>query len=126
MRSRIRDLSRWTTSEVCLVLGEWVECRMHGLESYVVTKGVDERIYESVLQWFGHIERMGNDGIAEMVNVGMYVKYRLVCRPMKRWTDTEKKNLNVRETRRLVQDRNERRGVCEEVAQEINQRLWVT
>ena len=26
-----------------------------------VTKGVDERINEGVLQWFGHLERMEND-----------------------------------------------------------------
>ena len=29
-----------------------------------MTKGVDERFYENVLRWFGHIERTGNDRIA--------------------------------------------------------------
>ena len=35
-----------------------------------VTKGVDERIDEGVLQWFSHVERMGNDRIARRVYVG--------------------------------------------------------
>ena len=37
-----------------------------------VAKGVDERINESVLQWFGHIERTGNDRIAKRVYVGAH------------------------------------------------------
>ena len=32
-----------------------------------VTKGVEERINESVLRWFGHVERMENDRIAKRV-----------------------------------------------------------
>ena len=36
----------------------------------VVTKGVDEMIEESVLRWFGHIERIGNDRIVERAHVG--------------------------------------------------------
>ena len=35
-----------------------------------VTKGVDKRIYESVLRLFGHTEMMGNDIIAEREYVG--------------------------------------------------------
>ena len=34
-----------------------------------VTKGVDERIDEGVLRWFGHVERMENDRIAKRVYV---------------------------------------------------------
>ena len=30
-----------------------------------VMKGVDERIYEDVLRWFDHVERMENDRIAK-------------------------------------------------------------
>ena len=30
----------------------------------------DERIHESVLRWFGHVERMENNKIAKMVYVG--------------------------------------------------------
>ena len=37
-----------------------------------VTKGVDERIDESVLRWFGHVERMENDRIAMRVCVEEY------------------------------------------------------
>ena len=35
-----------------------------------VTKGVDEKIDESVLRWFGHVERMENDRVAKRVYVG--------------------------------------------------------
>ena len=35
-----------------------------------MTKGVDERIDESVLRWFGHVERMEKDRIAKRVFVG--------------------------------------------------------
>ena len=34
-----------------------------------VTNGVDERIDEGVLRWFGHVERMENDRIAKRVYV---------------------------------------------------------
>ena len=37
-----------------------------------VTKGVDERINEGVLQWFGHLERMENDRFAKRVYVGEF------------------------------------------------------
>ena len=32
--------------------------------------GMTKRVDESVLQWFSHIERMGDDRIAKRVNVG--------------------------------------------------------
>ena len=35
-----------------------------------MTKGMDERINESVLRWFGHIERIGNNMIAKRAYVG--------------------------------------------------------
>ena len=38
---------------------------------YEVAKMVDKRINESVLQWLGPIERMGNDRIAKRVYVGV-------------------------------------------------------
>ena len=34
-----------------------------------VTKGVDEKIHEGVLRWFGHVERMENDRAAKKVYV---------------------------------------------------------
>ena len=42
-----------------------------------VVKGVDERIYESVLHWLSHIERIKNDSIAKRVYVGEQVGSRL-------------------------------------------------
>ena len=74
-----------------------------------VTKGVDERIDEGVLQWFGHVERMENGRIAKRVYVGECAGSRSVCRLWKRWVDTvkeclNKRGLDVRETRRMGQD----------------------
>ena len=37
---------------------------------YGVTKGVNEKIDEGVLRWFGHVERMENNRIAKRVYVG--------------------------------------------------------
>ena len=34
MRGLGLGLSRWTALEVCFVLGEWIEYRLHGLESF--------------------------------------------------------------------------------------------
>ena len=43
-----------------------------------VMKGVDERIDEIVLLWFGHIERMGYDMIAKRVYVSVFPGTRLL------------------------------------------------
>ena len=53
-----------------------------------MTKGVDERITEGVLQWFAHLERMENDKIAKRVYIVQYVGSRSVGIPRKRWIDT--------------------------------------
>ena len=45
------------------VLNAWIR------EFRGVTKEVDERIDEGVLQWFSHLERMENDRIAKRVYV---------------------------------------------------------
>ena len=50
-------------------------------ELCMVVKGVGERIDESILRRFGHIERMENDRIAKRVYVGECVSSRLVGRP---------------------------------------------
>ena len=39
-------------------------------ELYGVTKGVEERIDEGVLQWFGYVERMEKERIAKKVYEG--------------------------------------------------------
>ena len=79
-----------------------------------VTKGVDGRIGEGVLRWFGNEERMEKDMITKRVYVGECAGSRSVGRPRKRWIDTvkeclRKKGLDVKQAR-MVQDRNEWRG----------------
>ena len=72
-----------------------------------VTKGVDERIDEIVLWWFGHMKRMENNRIAKRVYVGKFAGSRSVSRPRKKWIDTvkdclRKKGLDVRKVRRMM------------------------
>ena len=55
-----------------------------------VMKGVDEKINEGVLQWFGHVERMENDRIAKRVYVAVCAGSHSVGRPWKKWIDTMK------------------------------------
>ena len=78
-------------------------------------KGVDERIDEGVLQWFGHVERMEKNRIAKRVYVGECAGTHSVGRPRKRWIETmkdclRKRGLDVKQTRRMVQDRREWQG----------------
>ena len=80
-----------------------------------VTKDVDEKIDEVVLRWFGRVERMENRN-AKRVYVGECAGSRSVGRPRKRWIDIEeeylrKRNLNIRQARRMVQDRSEWQGL---------------
>ena len=75
-------------------------------------KGLDERIHESVLWWFNHVERMQNDRIAKRFYVGECTGNCLMGRPWKKLIDTMKKclgkgGLDVRQARRMVQDRSE-------------------
>ena len=49
-------------------------------------KGVEERIDEGVLRWFGHMERMEKDRIAKRVYVGECGGSHSVGRAWKRWT----------------------------------------
>ena len=57
-----------------------------------VRKGLDE----SVLRWFGHVERMERDRIAKSVYVGECAFTRSLGRPRKRWIDTMKECLKKR------------------------------
>ena len=81
-----------------------------------VTKGMDENIDEGgVLRWCRHMERMENDRIAKSFYVGVCAGNPSVGRQQKRWIDTvkeclKKKGLDVRQARRMVQDRSESRG----------------
>ena len=77
--------------------------------------GVKKGLAEEMLPWFGHVERMERDKIAKRVYVGECVGRRSVGRPRKRWIDTvkeclKKRGLDIRQARRMVQDRNEWRG----------------
>ena len=58
------------------------------LEDVRTTKGVDERISEGVLRWFGHVVRMENVRIAKRVFVEEGAGSPSVDRPRKRWIDT--------------------------------------
>ena len=58
-------------------------------ELYGVRKGLDERIDESVLRWFGHVERMERNRIAKRVYVGESAGSCSVGRPRKRWVDSK-------------------------------------
>ena len=75
-----------------------------------VTEGVDEKIDEGVLRWFGQVERMGNNRNAKLVYVGKYAGSRSVGRQRKRWINTvkgclKKRGLDVRQARKMVNDR---------------------
>ena len=49
-----------------------------------MTKDLNEKIDKGVLLWFGHVEKMENDGIAKRVYVGECVGSRSVGWPWKR------------------------------------------
>ena len=75
-----------------------------------MTTGIGERIDEGVLWWFGHVERMEIDMTAKKVYEGVCAGSCSVGRPQKRWMDTvkeclKKRGLDVRQSRRMVQDR---------------------
>ena len=77
-----------------------------------MVKGVDERIDEGILWRFVHEERMEKDRIAKRVYVGECNGSHSVGRLRKRWNDTmkdclRKRGLDVRQARRMVQDRSE-------------------
>ena len=76
-------------------------------------EGADERIDESVLRWFGHVERMENNRLAKRVFVEEYSGSRSA---RERWTDTvkeclRKRGLDIRQAKRMVQDRSEWQGL---------------
>ena len=68
-----------------------------------VTKGVDEKIGEGVLRWFGHVERMEKDKIAKRYYVRVAGSLS-VGSPGKRGIDTvkvclKKRGLDVRQAK---------------------------
>ena len=82
-----------------------------------VVKGVIERINESILRWFGHMERMDENRLVKKMYRGECVGDRTVGRPKLRWIDSVKKCLKVRnvslpEARRMVHNREEWLDFC--------------
>ena len=78
-------------------------------------KGLDERIDEGVLRWFANVEGMERGMIAKRVYVGEFAGGRSAGRPRQRWLNTvkeclKKRGLDVRQARRIFQDRSEWRG----------------
>ena len=65
-------------------------------EFYRVTKGLHERIDESVLRWFGHVERMEKDRTDNRIYVGECAGSHSVGMPRKIWIDTMKGCLRKR------------------------------
>ena len=88
------------------VLNAWIRemCR--------VKEDLDEGIDEGILRWFSHVER---DRIAKRIYVGECAGSRSVGRLQKRLTDTvkeclKKRALDVRQARRMVQNKSEWQG----------------
>ena len=80
-----------------------------------MAKGVNKNFNEGVLRWFGHVERMENNRIAKRVYKGECARSCSVGRQRKRWINTvkdclKKRGCDVRQARRMVHDRSERRG----------------
>ena len=75
-------------------------------------KCLDEIIDEGVLRCFCHLERMESNRIAKRVYVEDCTDSRSVGMPWKRWIDNvkeclRKRSLDVRQARRMMQDRSE-------------------
>ena len=56
----------------------------------LVLNGVNEKIDESVLQWFGHVERMENGRMSKRDYVEECAGSCSVGRPQKKWIDVVK------------------------------------
>jgi hypothetical protein len=82
-----------------------------------VKKGVNEKINENILRWFGHMERMNRSWLVKRMYNGECVGNRPVGRPKKRWIESLKeclteRNVSLVEARRMVCDRSVWRGFC--------------
>ena len=88
-------------------------------------KGLNERIDEGVLRWFGNVKRMERDRMAKKVYVGEFAGSRSVGRPR---IDTVKeylwkRGLDVRQSRRMVHERSERWGFVKGSSWGVAQRM---
>src|SRR5678815_4983448 len=80
-----------------------------------VKKGVHERINESMLRWFGHVERMNESRLVKRMYSGECVGNRPAGRPKRKWTESVNEclkeiNVSLAEARIKVHDRREWRG----------------
>src|SRR5678815_2173447 len=76
-----------------------------------VKKGVNERINESMLRWFGHVERMNDSRLIKRMHNGECVGNRPAARP-KKWIELVKeclkeRNESLAEARIRVHNRSE-------------------
>src|SRR5678815_4553858 len=53
-----------------------------------VKKGVNERINESTLRWFGHVERMNDSRLVKRMYSGECVGNQQAGRPKKKWIES--------------------------------------
>src|SRR5678815_5117333 len=80
-----------------------------------VKKGVNERINESTLRWFGHMERMNDSRLVKRMYSGEWVRIRPAGRPKKKWIESvneclKERGANLAEARIKVHNRSEWRG----------------
>ena len=73
-------------------------------------KVVNERINESTLRWFGHVERMDDRRSVKRMYSGKCVGNRPDGRQKKKWNESEKecleeRNVSLAEVRRKVHNR---------------------
>ncbi len=86
-------------------------CGMRGHGSGVGC-GVAEWVKRSILRWFGHIERMGNEEFVEKVYLSSVEGSNRRGRPPLRWEDRVKEYVSEREVRGNGLDRERWRSVC--------------
>ena len=87
---------------------------------------VSQRIDQSVLRWFGHVERMGDERMAKRVYESNVSGVRRRGRLRKCWMDGVKeslarKDLNIQEVKVSVQDRNEWCSICKGVCHAVGE-----
>ena len=77
-----------------------------------VKKGINERINESTLRWFGHVERMNESRLVKRMYSGECVGNRPAGRPKRKWIESvneclKERNVSLAEARIKVQKRSE-------------------
>src|SRR5678815_4580476 len=80
-----------------------------------VKKGVNEKINESTLRWFGHVERMDDSRFIKRMYSGKCAENRPDGKPKKKWIESvkeclEERNVSLAEARSKVHNRSEWRG----------------